>query len=92
MVRAGGCVQGHYVRDQKVRAQSSGEAEFYGIGSIANELVGLKGVWEDLGFKLDVYIESDATAGIGMCLRRGTGKVRHLDLRHPVVQDYLRSG
>jgi hypothetical protein len=88
----GGCPQGHFVRDQKLVLQSSGEAEFAGGGAVANEAVGLAGVYQEMGIDLEVYLEFDSTAAMGMCTRRGVGKVRHMDIRFLVLQDWLRLG
>ena len=44
----------------------------------AVEGLGLQAVWRDLGRELKLRIHSDATAAIGICRRRGLGRVRHL--------------
>ena len=43
-----------------------------------------------LNFKLE--IRTDATAAVGICHRRGLGKVRHLATADLWVQDRLRTG
>jgi len=88
----GGCSQGVFVRGQSTLASSSGEAEFLAAGSTANEAVGLAGVYEELGFPLQVVLQLDSTAAIGMIQRRGTGKIRHLDVRYLKLQEMLRNG
>ena len=40
----------------------------------------------------DILIRTDATAAIGICRRRGLGKVRHLATADLWVQDRLRAG
>ena len=46
----------------------------------------------DLGIKLDLEILTDATAAIGICRRRGLGKIRHLHVSDLWVQDRLKKG
>ena len=47
---------------------------------------------KDLGLEWEILIRTDATAAIGICRRRGLGKVRHLATADLWVQDRLRSG
>lgn len=88
----GGAVQGAYSRGQGALALSSGEAEFYGAGSVANEGIGLCGIYAEMGIELPLILQLDSTAAIGMIQRRGTGRVRHMDVRHLHLQEMLRSG
>ena len=46
----------------------------------------------ELGLKFELDIRSDASAAIGICKRRGLGKVRHLAVADLWVQDHLRTG
>ena len=87
-----GAVQGVYSRGQDVLALSSGEAEFYGAGSVLNEAIGLQGVYEEMGFPMSIVLQLDSTAAIGMIQRRGSGRARHIDLRHLHLQSKLRDG
>ena len=48
--------------------------------------------YRQFGIELDVYLVLDSSAAMGMCSRRGAGKVRHLNLRFLVLQDWLRAG
>ena len=45
---------------------------------------------KDLGIHLTLDILTDATAAIGICRRRGLGKVKHLHTADLWVQDRLR--
>ena len=47
---------------------------------------------KDLGIDLEVEVLTDATAAIGICRRRGLGKIRHLAVADLWVQERLRSG
>ena len=45
----------------------------------------------DLGFDWALELHSDASAAIGICRRRGLGKIRHLAVADLWVQDRLRT-
>ena len=68
---------------QTVEALSSGESEFYGIVKGTAVGLGAASAAVDLGFKdLKVRVETDASAGKGIALRLGAGKVRHLETQY----------
>ena len=71
---------------------SSAEAELGGIVSSASAALGLQSVAADLGLTWSLELRADASAAIGICRRRGLGKVRHLHVSDLWVQDRLRSG
>ena len=77
---------------QTTIALSSGEAELGGICRGASIALGLQSLASDLGIKLHLEILTDATAAIGICRRRGLGKIRHLHVSDLWVQDRLRKG
>ena len=77
---------------QTTIALSSGEAELGGICRGASIALGLQSLALDLGIKLDLEILTDATAAIGICRRRGLGKIRHLHVSDLWVQDRLKKG
>ena len=52
----------------------------------------MRSMMTDLGFTWDLIIRSDAAAAIGICKRRGLGKVRHLATADLWVQDHIRTG
>ena len=87
-----GATQGVYSRGQDNRALSSGESEFYAAGSVLNEAIGLAGIYAEMGFPMTIVLQVDSTAAIGMIQKRGTGRARHIDLRHLHMQDKLRDG
>ena len=72
-------------------ALSSGEAELTGIVRGASEALGLKSVAADLGRYWRITLYSDATAAIGICRRRGLGKIRHLARADLWVQDKVKN-
>ena len=79
-------------KTQTTLSLSSGEAELHGICSGVTQGLGLQSVARDLGLAMNVRIHTDATAAIGMCRRRGMGKLRHLDVTDLWVQQKVRSG
>ena len=82
----------HWSLTQTTIALSSGEAELGGICRGASIALGLQSLAHDLGIRLHVEILTDATAAIGICRRRGLGKIRHLAVSDLWVQDRLRRG
>ena len=82
----------HWSLTQTTIALSSGEAELGGICRGASIALGLQSLALDLGIKLDLEILTDATAAIGICRRRGLGKIRHLHVSDLWVQDRLKKG
>ena len=53
----------------------SGEAEFYGVVKASSVALGYQAIMEDLGQKLEVRVWTDSTATMGICGRRGLGKL-----------------
>ena len=90
-MRGSHCIK-HWSVTQSTVALSSGEAELGGICRGASIGLGLQSLASDLGISLDLEILTDATAAIGICRRRGLGKIRHLATADLWVQDRLRRG
>ena len=82
----------HWSQTQATVTLSSAEAELNGICKGASISLGLQSVAADLGLHWTLALESDATAAIGVCRRRGLGKIRHLATADLWVQDRLRRG
>ena len=76
---------------QTVVALSSGEAELSGLVKGAAQAMGLRSVADDLGMKWSIVLHSDATAAIGICRRRGLGKIRHLAVADLWIQDKVKT-
>ena len=75
----GGHLVDSWVASDQVRGLSSGEAELYGIVDGAAR-----------GIFIDIDVETDSTAAIGMCSRTGVRKTRHIQVRWPRIQDSIR--
>ena len=82
----------HWSLTQTTIALSSGEAELGGICRGAALALGLQSLANDLGIALNIELLTDATAAIGICRRRGLGKIRHLHVSDLWVQDRLKKG
>ena len=74
---------------QATRALSSGEAEFYAIIEGASRALGVQSLMDDMGMDCKVIIKSDSSAGRSISLRKGTGKLRHLQVKYLWLQDAL---
>ena len=69
---------------------SSGEAEFYGVVKASSMALGYQALMDDLGYQLPVRVWTDSTATIGICGRRGLGKLRHVDTQCLWIQQRVR--
>ena len=74
---------------------SSGESETYGLAKSCSRAIGVKNLANDLGFDrhgpLELDIEADSSAAIGVANRRGSGKIRHLEAGCLWIQAALHS-
>ena len=91
-IMIGGCCIRHYSKTQSTVSLSSCEAELHGIAPGAANALGVQALLLDMGWGLKCNVHSDATAAIGICRRKGLGKVRHLDCTDLWIQESARSG
>ena len=80
----------HWSVTQSTVTLSSAEAELGGICKGTSISMGLVAVAKDLGFNWSLIVQTDASAAIGVCRRRGLGKIRHLATADLWIQDKLR--
>ena len=63
---------------------SSGEAETYGVTKCFSRAIGMRNLAYDLGFErygeLSLEVQTDSSAALAICQRRGCGRIRHLRL------------
>ncbi len=78
---ADGCPLAAFARRQHLVSLSSGEAEYYGMVSVACEGLLFKTLYEFLGYTVSWSLGVDSSAAKAMAQREGVGKVRHLDCR-----------
>ncbi len=76
---------------QRPISLSSGEAEFYGVVKASSVALGYQAMMEDLGQKMEVRVWTDSTATMGICGRRGLGKLRHIDTQCLWIQQKVRN-
>jgi len=74
---------------QATRALSSGEADHYAIIEGASRALGVQSLMDDMGYECKIKMRSDSSAGRAISLRKGTGKVRHLQVKYLWIQDAL---
>ena len=82
----------HWSTTQTTVALSSGEAELVGLVRGASQGLGFQSMLRDLGFDAQLHLRTDATAAIGICRRRGLGKIRHLATSDLWIQEKLQQG
>ena len=75
--------------NQAVLALSSGGAEFYAIVRGCCQGLGAQSMLKDLGVEVRVRVNTDASAARGTCLRKGLGKVRHIEVNQLWVQEAI---
>ena len=70
-------------------SQSSAEAELYAIIKGIGQMIGLKNILRDMGidYEGEMRIFTDASAAVGICQRRGMGKMRRIGTGILWVQD-----
>ena len=81
----------HWSTTQTTVALSSAEAELTGICKGSARGLGLQALGQDLGLGWTLRVATDAAAAVGICRRRGLGKIRHLATADLWVQDRLRT-
>jgi len=72
---------------QSTIALSSGEAEFYALIEGASRSLGIQSLMDDMGFDTNIILKSDSSSGRSISLRKGCGKVRHLQVKYLWIQN-----
>ena len=80
----------HWSVTQATIALSSAEAELVGLVRGAAQSLGFQAMMRDAGFECALNLQTDATAAIGICRRRGIGKIRHLAVSDLWIQEKLQ--
>ena len=80
----------HWSRTQKARALNSGEAEYYAMVTACAVGSGMQSLAEELGWKAEVWLWTDSSAGKAYGNSRGLGKLRHVELKWLWVQDVVK--
>ena len=91
MIVMSGHLLRHWSTTQPTSALSTGEAELVGLVRGASQALGFQTMARDFGFPTALHLlMSDASAAIGICRRRGLGKIRHLAVSDLWIQERLR--
>ena len=77
---------------QAIISVSSGEAEFYAMVKGGSSGRGFQATLKELGITLPLIIKTDASAAVGISMRRGLGKVRHIDVSQLWIREKVASG
>ena len=72
---------------QRTIAQSLAVSELLATVRGAMGGIGLKSLARDLGMEFLVRLHADASAALGIIVRRGVGRVRHLDVGSLWIQE-----
>ena len=77
---------------QSIVALSSAEAELTGLSKGGQNGLVVQSLCRDLGLDPNLRLHTDSTAAIGVCRRRGIGRIRHLAVADLWLQDKIRTG
>ena len=77
---------------QGVIALSSGEAEYYGMVKGASQALGMKSMMTDFDIEVKIEVKTDSSAAKGMATRKGSGKVRHIEVCQLWLQELSSKG
>eukprot|EP00971_Amphidinium_carterae_P341162 6479842-Amphidinium_carterae.1 len=75
---------------QHTVALSSGEAEYYGTTNGAARGMWIKSFYQDMNVEVRVTLATDSSAAKGIATRVGSGKLRHIDVKHLWLQEKIQ--
>ena len=79
-------------RTQKAIATSSGESELYAMSAGAAEALALRELLIDVGLPATILLRRDSSAAMGTATRQGLGRMKHVQVRDLVVQQWIADG
>ena len=79
-------------RQQKTVALSSAEARLHEMVAASAEVLGLAGLYPDMGMELGGEIYADSSAALGISNRTDTGQVGNLRVQALWVQEVRSTG
>ena len=80
VVRLGESVIKCWSKDQHNIAKSSAEAELYAANLGGEHAIGVQTLMREFGHEMKIVVHIDSSAALGVLLRKGIGKIRHLDV------------
>ena len=92
LVKLGGHCVKHWSRTQAAVSLSTAEAELYSLVKGATECLGIQALLRDWGFDLQVSMRTDASAARSICMKRGVGRTKHVEIQSLWIQDCVRLG
>jgi hypothetical protein len=92
VIRVGHCSLAVLARGQAVRAQSSCEAEFYGAATAVMEGAHLQQLLAWMSLPLRMRLATDSSAARSAMMRRGVGRMRHMEVKVLWLQDMVARG
>ena len=84
------CLVHSFSRTQGVTATSSGEAEFYAIGSGLSEALMFQTVLREMLFECKIIVHSDSKAATAMSTRLGLSRAKHIEIKYLWQQDIFK--
>ena len=81
----------YWSRTQAVIALSTCEAELLAISTGAIEGRHIQNVLAELSREVTIRIYSDSSSARAVVMRRGPGRLRHMEIRHLWLQDEMRA-
>ena len=92
VIRLGTHVVKHTSHTQSVISLSSGEAEYYAMVRACGMGMGIQSILEDWNLSTSLTLKTDASAAVGIALRKGLGKVRHIEVSQLWLQEKVSEG
>lgn len=91
MVFVGNHLVKSWSSSQTVIALSSGEAEYYALANAGSQALGIRSALVDMGIQLQIRLLRNATTGKAIAMRRGVGKIRHIETTQMWVQEKVQT-
>ena len=91
-IRLGAHLVKSWSKDQGSIATSSAEAELYAATKAASEALGLQIALKDFGIDIEINMEIDAKATIGIVSRQGLGRLKHVEVHDLWIQEAIKRG
>ena len=94
IVKIGGIIVTSFARVQQSTSLSSAEAELMALTAVAAECLFWDGLLREIGFGCTriPWCHCDSTAALGAAGRRGHKRMKHIELRKLVAQEWQKEG